>query len=506
MAAFFGADEIWNTGQSGDEKEPVILAGVRRTAEREAVSQEAFDHSMDELAELAQACYMEPVCFVTQQLPRVDQALYVRQGKAAEIADLVDKLEARRVIFNDTLSPSQLRNLQKILRVPIMDRTRLILEIFERRARTREAKLQVELAKLQYLKPRLIGLWETQNRQGGASGSMSTRGEGEKQLEIDRRTIDHRLSELRRELRLVSRERETQRKRRSRSHVPLVSLVGYTNAGKSTIMNAMIERWGRSTPGVPADRAGGVFSGGSMPGQSVSVSAGNSIPEQPGSVSAESGIPDGKNDHKKVFEADMLFATLDTSIRKISVSRGREFLLSDTVGFINELPTALVEAFHSTLEEVTQADLLLQVVDGSDPHYPDHMVVTRQTITDLGAGHIPMITVFNKSDMRDPAIDYPRRGLRESSVSGETNENVYISAKESTSIELLTEAILEKLECSDVTRQFLIPYRMGNVLSYLTENARILTLDYREDGTFMEVSCDPVTAVRAQRMLENGSV
>jgi len=481
MAAFFGADEIWSTNLSTDEKEPVVLAGVRKTADKEAVSEEVFNHSMDELAELAKACYMDPVCFVSQQLPRVDQALYVRQGKAAEIADLVHKMEARRVIFNDTLSPSQLRNLQKVLRVPIMDRTRLILEIFERRARTREAKLQVELAKLQYLKPRLIGLWETQNRQGGASGSMSTRGEGEKQLEIDRRTIDHRLSELRRELKLVSRERETQRKRRSRSHLPLVSLVGYTNAGKSTIMNAMIDRWAPDSSG-SADTSG---QAGKTAGQS------------------ENDLHDVKTPaDKKVFEADMLFATLDTSIRRIRVSRGREFLLSDTVGFINELPTALVEAFHSTLEEVTQADLLLHVVDGSDPHYADHMKVTRQTITDLGAGHIPMITIFNKSDRRDPPIAYPRRGLKESSVSGETNENVYISAKEVSSVDFLSEVILEKLESTDVTKQFLIPYRMGNVLSYLTEHARILTLEYRDDGTFMEVSCDPVTAERAQRMLD----
>ena len=455
MALMFGADDIWSIHTDPDEKEPVITVGVFKTEEREYDSEEEFDHSMDELAELAKACCMDPLFAITQRLPRVDQALYVRRGKAEEIGRLVEIYEARRVIFNDTLSPSQLRNLQKLFKVPVMDRTRLILEIFERRARTREAKLQVELAKLQYLKPRLIGLWETQNRQGGASGSMSTRGEGEKQLEIDRRTIDHRLTELRKELKLVGRERETQRKKRSRSGIPLVALVGYTNAGKSTIMNAMIDKWAHE-------------------------------------AAAET---------KKVFEADMLFATLDTSIRKIQVSRGREFLLSDTVGFIHALPTALVEAFHSTLEEMVQADLLVHVVDGADPHHDEQIVSTRDTIAELGAGHIPMITVFNKSDKREPPIVYPRRGLKESSVSGVSNENIYISAKESASVEMLAELILERLEEGSVTREYLIPYDQGRVQSFLSENARVTAVDYREDGTHMIVQCSRAAAEKAEKML-----
>ena len=455
MAVMFGADDILSRRTGTDEPQPVILAGVWKTSEREYASEEDFRHSMEELSELARACHMDPLRTVTQQLPRVDQALYMRSGKAQELAVLVEAMEAQRVVFNDTLSPSQLRNLQRLLKVPVVDRTRLILEIFETRARTREAKLQVELAKLQYLKPRLIGMWETQNRQGGASGSMSSKGEGEKQLEIDRRTIDHRLAELRRELKTVETERETQRKQRSMSHLPVVALVGYTNAGKSTIMNAMIDRW--ETGDAPKD--------------------------------------------KKVFEADMLFATLDTSVRKIRTTRGREFLLSDTVGFIHALPTALVEAFHSTLEEVTQADLLLQVVDSSDEHYDKHMKATRETIASLGAGHIPMITVFNKSDLRDPAVEYPRRGMREESIAGETNENVYISAKETASIEMLTKVILEKLETAHVTREYLIPYHRGDVLSYLTEQGRVTLTDYRSDGTFVRVICDPVVAARAEKML-----
>ena len=455
MAAFFGEDDILSSRSKTDAAQPVILAGVWKLTEREYLSETDFRHSMEELAELAKACHMEPLCTVTQQLPRADMALYIGRGKAEELTQLVRETQAERVVFNDTLSPSQLRNLQKLLRVPIMDRTRLILEIFETRARTREAKLQVELAKLQYLKPRLIGLWETQNRQGGASGSMSARGEGEKQLEIDRRTIDHRLSELRRELKQLGTERGTQRKKRSASHLPVVALVGYTNAGKSTIMNAMIDRW--------------------TPAQSA--------------------------EDKKVFEADMLFATLDTSVRKIRVERGREFLLSDTVGFIHELPAALVEAFHSTLEEAAQADLLLQVVDGSDPHYPEQMKATLKTIRSLGAGSIPMITVFNKSDLREEEINYPRRGMKKESISGVTNENIYISAKETASIEMLTELILEKLEARFITREFLIPYRYGDVQAYLTEHARILKSEYLGHGVLLSLCCDPVTAARAEKML-----
>ena len=456
MPAFFGADDIWGSRRENDSAEGVILVGVWALSEKEFLSEEDFWHSLDELEDLAKACEMDPRCRVTQQLPSVDKALYVRSGKAAEIAALADAYEASRVIFNDTLSPSQIRNLQKILKVPVTDRTRLILDIFERRARTRESRLQVELAKLQYLKPRLIGMWETQNRQGGASGSQSSKGEGEKQLEIDRRTIDHRLAELRRELAEVTRERATQRKKRKNSRLPLVALVGYTNAGKSTIMNAMLEEWGA----------------------------------EPGS------------EERKVFEADMLFATLDTTVRRIEMERGREFLLSDTVGFIHRLPTTLVEAFKSTLEEVTQADLLLQVVDASDSHVSEHIEVTKNTLTELGAGHIPMITVYNKSDLCDPSLHYPKRGLRERSIDGERNENIYISAKEKESIRLLTHAVLEKLECGDVEREFLIPYTKGSVQAYIMQNARVENMEYLDTGIFMHVKCNKIVAEKAERMLQ----
>ena len=467
MAVLFGSDDILSTKTQTGEREEVILAGVWRTADQNFASEEEFNASMEELEELARACLMECVCTVTQKLQQADKALYVHQGKAREIAELAQNMEVSRVIFNDTLSPSQIRNLQKLLKVPVSERTRLILEIFERRARTREAKLQVELAKLQYLKPRLSGLWQTQTRQGGASGSMSSRGEGEKQLEIDRRTIDHRLSELRRELKQVGREREIQRKKRTASRIPHVALVGYTNAGKSTIMNAMIDRW--------------------MPEESS----------------------DGKS--KKVFAEDMLFATLDTSVRRIMPEKGREFLLSDTVGFIRDLPTALVEAFHSTLEEVTQASVLLQVVDASDPHSEEQIRTTIDTINALGAGHIPMITVFNKCDLSGMFVGsqtavsgpgrYPRRGMKEGDVGGVTNERVYISAKDPASIELLTEVILEKLESENTVETIQIPNQKGAVQAYLTEHARILSLEYQNECILLTADCTKTVAKRARKML-----
>lgn len=341
MAAFFGADEIWER-HDRDGREAVVLVGVRETNADEPVSEEEFMHSLSELAELAKASGMEPVDTVTQSLARISAGLYVGSGKGEEIKVIAEMFGAKRVIFNDTLSPSQIRDLQKLLGLPVMDRTALILEIFERRARTREARLQVELAKLRYLKPRLIGMWETQNRQGGASGSMSAKGEGETQLEIDRRTIGHRLSELTRELAGVSRERATQRKKRQGSGLPLVSLVGYTNAGKSTIMNAMLAQY-------PSEVQGGGAQGGSASGKSVS---GERVPgkSSPGEGVTEKSVPGASEREERigkrqVFEADMLFATLDTTVRRITVSRGQEFLLSDTVGFIHKLPTSLVEAF-----------------------------------------------------------------------------------------------------------------------------------------------------------------
>ncbi|MCI6919159.1 MAG: GTPase HflX [Lachnospiraceae bacterium] len=420
-------EENWDSfseEQQNRELERVLLVGVDTGEEQN------FDGSMEELKQLAKACYMEPVGTVTQRMEFVHKALYIGTGKVQEVRDAAQALDAQLILFNDTLTPSQIKNLQDELKTPVIDRTTLILNIFEMRARTREASLQVETAKLQYLLPRLVGMHEALTRQGGTSGSMSSRGAGEKKLELDRRHIEHRISELRKELDAISRERETQRKRRKQSRIPLVALVGYTNAGKSTIMNQMVER----------------FVG---------------------------------DEEKKVLEKDMLFATLDTTIRRINTGNNRDFLLTDTVGFIHKLPHGLVKAFRSTLEEIKGADLLLQVVDVSDPGDQEQMETTKETLWELGAGDIPMLIVFNKAD-RLIQNTYPR--------TAGTNK-IYISARQPESIELLVKEITRRVYAGYEEVRLLIPYDKGSIVSYLQENAQILEQTYEPEGTWMHVSC-----------------
>ena len=406
--------------------ERVLLAGVDCEDDPDEL-----ERSMEELAGLARACYMEPVGMITQNMDFINKGLYMGTGKVQELKEAAQMLDAGLIIFNDTLTPSQLRNLQEEINKPVMDRTSLILDIFEKRARTREAKLQVESAKLQYLLPRLVGMHEALTRQGGTSGSMSSRGAGEKKLELDRRRIEHRISELNRELKEISGEREVQRKKRQNSRLPLVALVGYTNAGKSTIMNAMIDRF-------------------------------------------------VQDEEKKVLEKDMLFATLDTTVRRIDTGNNRDFLLSDTVGFIHKLPHGLVKAFRSTLEEIKDADLLLQVVDCSDAHYREQMATTQETLKELGAGDIPMLIVFNKADKAQNKIAYPR-------VNSE--DRIYISAKQTGSMELLVKVILDRIYADFVEINLLIPYEKGGIASYFMEEAHVLSVKYGENGTRLCVRC-----------------
>ena len=415
-----------------EEYERVLLVGVDTGEDGED-----FERSMEELSSLAKACFMEPVGTITQRMESINKGLYVGTGKVLEIKEAAELLEVSVVIFDDTLTPSQLRNLQKEISKPVLDRTTLILDIFETRARTREAKLQVESAKLKYLLPRLVGMHEALTRQGGTSGSMSSRGAGEKKLELDRRRIEHRISELSGELDEVSRERQVQRKRRQSARIPLVALVGYTNAGKSTIMNAMIDSY-------------------------------------------------GKDEEKKVLEKDMLFATLDTTVRRICTGNNKDFLLSDTVGFIHKLPHGLVKAFHSTLEEVESADLLLQVVDYSDPHYREQMRTTGQTLTELNAGNIPMITIFNKADKCNWE-DSGEEGKAYPKIVGK--DKIYLSAKDEASLKMLVDMILDRIYAGYVVQEFLIPYEKGSIVSYFMENAQVIGKSYEENGTKITVKC-----------------
>ena len=392
-----------------------------------------FERSMDELKELTRAIDIEVACTVTQSLPNPDRSTYIGSGKVEEIRNSLDVFEADIIIFNDTLSPMQIRNLEKALDTEVIDRTGLILQIFAKRAKTKEAREQVEYAQLQYMLPRLAHMRTSLSRQGGGSGRLSNKGSGEKQLELDRRRIEHRMAELRRDLTAIEKERDTQRGRRLRSGLPRISLVGYTNAGKSTIMNNLLRLYG---------------------GEGF--------------------------DEKQVLEKDMLFATLDTSVRKISAPGHRPFLLSDTVGFISELPHALVKAFRSTLEEAKYADLLLQVIDFSDPEYRYHMDVTKETLAEIGAGDIPVIYVFNKSDVVQD--EQEQSGQLVMPVPRSMDDRIYISAREDESLNTLIELIEKKLSENENDCELLIPYSEGGILSLLTGKGVVKNSEYLEGG------------------------
>ena len=404
--------------------------------------------SLEELDALAQACDMEVVGIAEQTLPEVHKAYYIGTGKVDEVKEMAMDCGADVIIFDNSLSPMQLRNLQERLEKPVLDRSTLILDIFAGRARSREAKLQVEVARLQYMLPRLVGLHAALSRQGGGTGSLSNKGAGEKKLELDRRVLERRLTQLRRELKEVGEERQTQRKRRAGSGMPRVALVGYTNAGKSTLLNAMLDLYGSDETDV---------------------------------------------EEKKVMEKDMLFATLDTTVRKIAPDNHHAFLLSDTVGFIHKLPHNLVEAFHSTLEEAKEASLLLQVVDYSDPHYKEQIAVTNQTLRELGADGIPMIYVYNKADLvsldKIPGMAGAEPEQVTAALPQVTENSIYLSAKERIGMEELIGLIEKKLAGGYLECTLLIPYTDGRVVSYLNENGVVSRTEYLEEGVKMWVNC-----------------
>lgn len=390
-------------------------------------NQKYFLNSVEELRNLTYACNMDVLEVVVQNLENVNNATYIGSGKIKEVKELAKEMKADLIIFNNELSPSQLRNLQKEIQLPILDRTGLILQIFSKRAQTKEAKLQVEVAKLQYMLPRLVGLHSSLGRQGGGSG-ISNKGSGEKKLELDRRKIEDKISELNKELKNIENERNVQRKQREKNGIPLVSLAGYTNAGKSTLMNALVDIY-------------------------------------------------KKDESKKVEEKNMLFATLDTSVRNITLPDKKEFLLSDTVGFISELPHGLVKAFRSTLEEIRQADLILEVVDFADENYKQHIEVTNRTLNELGADKIPLVYVYNKAEL-----------ILEKLPKVEDNA-IYISASNKIGIEELVNIIKEKVFGNFIKTKLLIPYDRGDIVAHFNKNATIQKIEYLESGTLLFVEC-----------------
>lgn len=398
-----------------------ILVGVNLGKEAD------FAYSMEELANLTEACDVEVIGQVTQNLQRVNPSHYIGKGKIEEVAAYVKGADANMVIFNDELSPSQIRNLEEDLDCKVIDRTILILDIFAQRAKTKEAQLQVEVAHLQYMMPRLIGLRESLGRQSGGVGTKN-KGVGEKKLELDRRKIEDQIAALNKELEALVAQRQTQRKQRKKNEIPVVSLVGYTNAGKSTIMNTMLE----------------IFNG---------------------------------TVEKQVFEKDMLFATLETSVRNIDLPDNKSFLLTDTVGFVSKLPHHLVKAFRSTLEEVAEADLLIHVVDYSNPNYEQLIDITNETLKKIGVENIPTIYAYNKSDMVD--VEIPK--VQE--------DRVYLSAKKHVGIEELVEMVRSHIYKEYTKCEMLIPYDQGQVVSYFNNHAHVLSTSYENEGTKMELEC-----------------
>ncbi len=388
---------------------------------------EHFEYGLEELHNLAEALDVDVVGEVTQNLDRVNSAHYVGKGKIDEIKAFYEEADANLVIFNDELSPSQIRNLEEALECKVIDRTMLILDIFARRAKSKEAQMQVELAQLQYMLPRLIGLRASLGRQGGGTGGgFKNRGAGETKLELDRRKIEDQIAKIRRDLEHVKEQRVTQRKQRKKNEVPVVSIVGYTNAGKSTIMNRLLAKTGQL-------------------------------------------------DDKQVFEKDMLFATLETSVRQIRLPDQKEFLLTDTVGFVSKLPTHLVKAFRSTLEEAREADLLLHVVDVSNEEYRYMMDVTNETLQAVGVEDVPTLELYNKADLAD--INYPR-------VSG---NSLWVSAKDGKGLDELLEMIRANIFADYKMCRMLIPYERGDIVSYLNEQASVQTSEYEEEGTLLKV-------------------
>lgn len=417
--------------------EKAILVGVNLR------NDEHFDYSMEELQNLAEALHVEVVGTVTQNLERVTPSHYVGTGKIEEIKNFYEEAQANLVIFNDELSPSQIRNLERDLATKVIDRTMLILDIFGRRAKTREAQMQVELAQLQYMLPRLVGLHASLSRQGGGTGGgFKNRGAGETKLELDRRKIEDQIAKIKKDLEHVKEQRETQRKQRRKNALPVVSIVGYTNAGKSTIMNQLLTQI-------------------------------------------------GQEDHKQVFEKDMLFATLETSVRQIELPDKKTFLLTDTVGFVSKLPHHLVKAFRSTLEEARDADLLLHVVDVSNTEHGFMMDVTNETLKAVGVEDIPTIYVYNKADIAD--VPYPV-------VSG---DNIWISAKQGVGLEELVQLIRQHIFSHYVTCEMLIPYDHGNVVSYLNENASVFNTAYEEGGTLLSLEVKAADYAKYQHYVIN---
>lgn len=409
-------------------QERALLVGLNLTTIVKKSDDIDTSESMEELKELTKAAGAEVVGSLIQNKHSIDAAYYIGKGKVEEIRAYSDSLDATLVIFNDELSGAQIRNIENVVGRKVIDRTTLILDIFAQRALSKEGKLQVELAQLKYRLPRLYGMGGEMSRTGAGIG---TRGPGEQKLEIDKRHILNKAADIRRELREVKKNRETQRVKRLKSNIPIVALVGYTNAGKSTLLNELIKT--------------------------------HKDYEQ----------------EKEVFVKDMLFATLDVTLRKALLPNKKEFLVVDTVGFVSKLPHDLVEAFKATLEEVQYADLILHVIDATNTSYELQKSTTEGVLKELGVNDKKHILVYNKVDKLELDI-YPKS----------QEDIVYISAKQGINMDKLLNLIESALMENTYSVSLMLPYERGDIFSRIKDKYNVENFAYGENGIALDVNLD----------------
>lgn len=401
-----------------------IIVGVNVTND-----QKLFLDEIEELKNLCLACNIEVLDIVNQNKESFDKRTYVGKGKLEEIKIAIQSLDIDCVIFNDELSPSQISNLEKILEITIYDRTFIILEIFKRRAKTKEALLQVEIASLNYLLPRLTGLRAGLSRQRGSGGGFAHgRGSGEKKLELDKRLTTDKIVFLKNELAELTKLRKQQRVKREKNDVKVVSLVGYTNSGKSSTLNAILKH---------------------------------------SKITAE---------NKEVLEKDMLFATLETSTRSCFTKTNAHFLLTDTVGFVSKLPHHLIESFKSTLEEIKESDLIVHVVDSNNPNFLNQIETTNSVLKDLGVTDVPTIYAFNKTDLNDSYFFIPQQYY----------PSITISAKNDINIDRLIDMITDNLFKEYTLNTLHIPYNDLKILESIKNNSIDYSINYDDKGAIFQ--------------------